>query len=130
VVSKSSEVKERRKRTWSTVITGLQTTLRIVTEPLANAGVPGLQTGLSSLLLVLDMIKVGILCTISHLPVTQCRNRNRPKTLRTSRNSHNRSRDSIHSLETQRAEVDFLKLSLNELVVCHRMSCLSYNNLV
>jgi hypothetical protein len=60
---------KERKNAWFTVITGLQTTLRIVNETAANAGVPGLQTGISSLILVLDAIKVGILYTFSYLPV-------------------------------------------------------------
>jgi hypothetical protein len=51
--------KERRKLAWSSIIIGLQTTLRIVKETTASAGVPGLQTGFSSLILVLDVIKVG-----------------------------------------------------------------------
>jgi hypothetical protein len=64
--------KERRKRAWDTVIAGLQTTLRVVNESTADAGVPGRQTGLSSLILVLDIIKVGDSCTFSHLePFTQ-----------------------------------------------------------
>jgi hypothetical protein len=62
IVSKAltdTKDKERRKLAWSSVVTGLQTTLRIVKETTAGTSVPGLQTGLSSLLLVLDVIKVG-----------------------------------------------------------------------
>jgi hypothetical protein len=49
---------KERKNAWSAVIIGLQTTLRIVNETTASAGVPGLQSGIGSLILVLDVIKV------------------------------------------------------------------------
>jgi hypothetical protein len=59
--SKWRLTKEREKRlqqAWSTAVSGLQTTLSIAKDVTGVAGVPGLQAGISSLLVVIDIIKV------------------------------------------------------------------------
>jgi hypothetical protein len=50
--------KERLKRACSAAISGLQTTLRIAQEAAGYAAIPGLQTGIGSLIYILDVIKV------------------------------------------------------------------------
>jgi hypothetical protein len=57
-LSTSPGDKERVKRACAAGISGLQTTLRIANEVAGNAAVPGLQTGISSLIYILDVIKV------------------------------------------------------------------------
>jgi hypothetical protein len=57
----STEDKQRLNRACATVVSGLQLTLNIVREATGNIGVPGLQAGISSLLFVVDVIKVKTL---------------------------------------------------------------------
>jgi hypothetical protein len=50
--------KDHLKKACSTATSGLHTTLQIAKEAAGHAGVPGLQTGITCLLFVLDVIKV------------------------------------------------------------------------
>jgi hypothetical protein len=52
--------KDHLKQACSTAASGLHTTLQIAKEAAGHAGVPGLQAGITSLLFVLDVIKVRI----------------------------------------------------------------------
>jgi hypothetical protein len=54
----NADDKERLKHACSTAISALETTLKIIKEAAGDAGPPGLQTGISGLLFVLDVIKV------------------------------------------------------------------------
>jgi hypothetical protein len=55
----SKRVNEKRlKEACSTAVTGFQTTLSISKNAIGLAGVPGLQAGVTSLLVVIDVIKV------------------------------------------------------------------------
>jgi hypothetical protein len=59
------EEKERLKQAFFTVISGLQTALKLINGISGAAGIgpPGLQAGLTGLLFVLNAIQVSVDCT-------------------------------------------------------------------
>jgi hypothetical protein len=57
----TKDQEERLKKACSIAVSGLQTTLSIAKDIAGVAGVPGLQTGVSSLLVVIDAIKVSLI---------------------------------------------------------------------
>ena len=86
--------KEKRlKQACSAAVSGLQTTLSIAKDVAGVAGVPGLQAGISSLLVAIDTVKVLRVSLRLCFLIMFDDPENVSKTRRISRNSQTRSMD-------------------------------------